>query len=110
MRSSFQQQDDKTLNKLFLEYPTDLFKVTHHCYQLLLLKCASQDDITISQLKDIEELVFPYFKQQEYYSLILYYAPLWAKLYEERHSYKQASICFKHAFNASEKVRQRMSS
>lgn len=110
MRASYQQQDEKTLNKLFFEYSTHRFEIIHHRYQLLLLKCASEENITISKLKDIEELVFPYFKQQEYYSLTLYYAPLWARFYEERHVYKQASICFKHAFVASEKVRQRMSS
>lgn len=110
MRVSYQQKDKKTLHKLFLEYPTHRFDVTHHRYQLLLLKCANEDDVTTSQLKDIEELVFPYFQQQEYYSLTLYYAPLWAAFYEERHAYKQANICFKYAFYASEKARQRMSS
>ncbi|MEI3606557.1 helix-turn-helix transcriptional regulator [Pseudogracilibacillus sp. SE30717A] len=110
MRATYQQGDEETLNKLFTHYPRERFNVLHHQYQRDLLKYASDRDNTLNKLKDIEELVFPYFSEQEYYSLTLYYAPLWAAFYEELHAYKRASICFKHAFIASEKVRQRMSS
>lgn len=110
MRASYQQGDEETLNKLFIKYPRERFKVLHHQYQRRLLQYANERNFTLTKLKDLEELVFPYFKQQEYYSLTLYYAPLWATFYEELHAYKQASICFKRAFIASEKVRQRMSS
>ncbi|WP_432355574.1 helix-turn-helix domain-containing protein [Sporosarcina sp. A2] len=110
IRASYQQRDKETLTKLFLTYPKERFEVPHHRYQFLLLKCASEEEITIAQLKDVEELVFPYFKKQEYYSLTLYYAPLWARLYEELRAYKQANICLTYAFTASEQVRLRMSS
>lgn len=110
MRACYQERDEEMLNQLFIEYPKDRFNVTHHHYQLLLLKCASDGNFTITKLKDLEELVFPYFKKQEYYSLTLYYAPLWAAFYEELYAYKHANICLKHAYVASEKVRQRMSS
>lgn len=110
MRASYQERDEETLKMLLKAYPKDRFNVTHHHYQLLLLKCASEGDFDLTKLKDIEELVFPYFQQQEYYSLTLYYAPLWASFYEELHAYKQATTCFKYALLASEKVRQRMSS
>lgn len=110
MRVSYQQGDERKLNKLFLKYPREQFKVPLHQHQWLLLKSASENNITLTKLKDIEELAFPYFRQQEHYFLTLYYAPLWAMFYEELHAYKQASICLKYAFIASEKVRQRMSS
>ena len=110
MRATYQQGDQETLHKLFANYPRDRFKVLHHQYQRDLLKYANNRDYRLTKLKYIEELIFPYFSAQEYYSLTLYYAPLWATFYEELHAYKQASICFKHAFIASEKVRQRMSS
>ncbi|MBW8350803.1 helix-turn-helix domain-containing protein [Bacillus sp. IITD106] len=109
MRASYQQGDEETLNKLFIEYPRERFNVLHHQYQWELLKFANERNITLTKLKELEELVFPHFEQQEYYSLTLYYAPLWAAFYEELHAYKQASKCFKLAFIASEKVRQRMS-
>ncbi|WP_407271815.1 helix-turn-helix domain-containing protein [Radiobacillus sp. PE A8.2] len=110
MRATYQQDDEETLLKLFTNYPRERFIVLHHQYQRDLLKYASDREYTLNKLKDIEELVFPYFSEQEYYSLTLYYAPLWAVFYEEIHAYKRANICFKHAFIASEKVRQRMSS
>lgn len=110
MRASYQQGDEETLNKLFLKYPRVRFKVVHHQHQWILLKAASEKNVTLKELRVTEELVFPYFEKKEYYSLTLYYAPLWATFYEERRAYKQASICFKYAFHASEKVRQRMSS
>lgn len=110
MRASYQQGDDETVSTLLIKYPKERFTVLHHQHQWLLLNYASARNFTLTQLKDIEELVFPHFQQQEYCSLTLYYAPLWATFFEELHAYKQASICFKHAFIASEKVRQRMSS
>ncbi|MFC5734429.1 helix-turn-helix domain-containing protein [Cytobacillus gottheilii] len=110
MRASYQQGDKDILNKLFTHYPKERFNVWHHKYQLDLLKYVSDRDFSLNKVKDIEELVFPYFFEQEYYSLILYYAPLWASIYEGLNAYKRASICFKYAFIASEKVRQRMSS
>lgn len=110
MRASYQEGDEETLNKLLKKYPRERFDVLHHQYQWDLLKYASERNFTLTKLKEIEEVVLPYFKRQEYYSLTLYYAPLWAAFYEELHAYKQASICFKNAFNASEKVRQRMGS
>ncbi|MGE7604668.1 helix-turn-helix domain-containing protein [Peribacillus sp. NPDC097675] len=110
MRASYQKGDEETLNKLFKKYPREQFDVLHHQYQWDLLKYASERNFTLTKLKEQEEVVFPYFKRQEYYSLTLYYAPLWAAFYEDFHAYKQVSICFKYAFNASEKVRQRMGS
>jgi len=58
----------------------------------------------------LEDEAFPHFNEQQYYSLILFYAPLWAQFYEQLHAYKQASYCFRQALYASEKIRQRMSS
>jgi HTH-type transcriptional regulator, quorum sensing regulator NprR len=110
MRATYQQGDEETLYKLFLQYPRERFQELHHQYQWHLLKYANERNFTLTKLKDLEELVFPYFEQQEFYSLTLFYAPLWAAFYEELHAYKHASICFKRAFIASEKVRQRMSS
>jgi HTH-type transcriptional regulator, quorum sensing regulator NprR len=110
MRAAYQQDDDEMLLQLFTNFPRERFIMLHHQYQRDLLKYASDREYTLNKLKDIEELVFPYFSEQEYYSLTLYYAPLWAAFYEELHAYKRATICFKHAFIASEKVRQRMSS
>ncbi|MGD6968756.1 helix-turn-helix domain-containing protein [Rossellomorea vietnamensis] len=110
MRATYQQDDQETLLKLFTNYPRERFKVLHHQYQRDILKYASDREYALNKLKELEELVFPYFSEQEYYSLTLYYAPLWAEFYEEIHAYKRATICFKHAFIASEKVRQRMSS
>ena len=110
MRATYQQGDQEALCILFTNYPRGKFKVLHHQYQWDLLKYASNGDHTLAKLKDFEEIIFPYFSEQEYYSLTLYYAPLWAALYEKLHAYKRSSSCFKHAFIASEKVRQRMSS
>ncbi|MDG5473697.1 helix-turn-helix transcriptional regulator [Jeotgalibacillus sp. ET6] len=110
MRAAYQQGDEETLLKLFTNYPRKRFEVLHHQYQRELLNYASERDYTLNKLNNIEELVFPYFSEQEHYSLTLYYAPLWAAFYEELHAYKRASICFKHAFIASEKVRRRMGS
>ena len=110
MRATYQQGDEETLGRLFNNYPRERFKVLHHQYQRDLLEYAIGRAFTLTELKDIEERVFPYFSEQTYYSLTLYYAPLWATFYENLHAYKQASICYKHAFIASEKVRQRMSS
>ena len=81
----------------------------HHQYQRKLLAYASVGNIAAASLKELEELVFPYFERQEYYSLLLYYTPLWAAFYEELHNYKQASACYRRALLASEKVQQRMS-
>lgn len=110
MRAVYQYGDEKLLDDLFIKYPKERFEVEHHQYQWLLLKYASERNITLAGLKEIEELAFTHFSHQEYYSLTLFYAPLWARFYEELHAYKQASICFKYAFIASEKVRQRMGS
>lgn len=110
MRASYQQGNEEVLNRLFSNYPRERFTVLHHQYQWDLLTYASGQNFELINLKEIEEVVFPYFEQQELYSLTLFYAPLWAIFYEDLHAYKQASICFKYAFIASEKVRQRMSS
>ncbi|MCM3709606.1 helix-turn-helix domain-containing protein [Sporosarcina luteola] len=110
MRASYQNEDEETLKNLFEQYPRERFVVLHHQYQWDLLKYASERKFTLTKLKEIEERAFPHFMQQEYYSLTLYYAPLWAAFYEKLHAYKQASICFKHAFAASEEIRRRMGS
>lgn len=109
MRTCFQHGDLKKLQQLLTQYPEDCFSVQHHRYQRQLLHYMCNDDITIASLKQLEEEVFPYFYEQGYYSLTLYYAPLWAVFYEKLHAYKHAAACYKEAFNASEKVRQRMS-
>ena len=109
MRACYQQGDEERLRHLLQMYPQERFSVMHHQYQRKLLAYASEGYVTAISLKELEELVFPYFEQQEYYSLLLYYSPLWAALYEELHNYKQASACYRRALLASEKVRQRMS-
>lgn len=108
MRASYQRGEIAKLRQLFEIYPLKNFNVLHHQYQWKLLDYASDGERSLLSLKELEEQSFPYFEGQEYYSLILYYAPLWAAFYEELHAYKQASVCYKRALKASEKVRERM--
>lgn len=110
MRTSYEQQNFNQLEKLFNRFPENLYSVAHHIYQRRLLKYAVQHEHTVRELKLLEDEAFPHFKKEQYYSLILFYAPLWGQLYEQLHAYKQASHCYNQALNASEKVRQRMSS
>lgn len=110
MRTCYQQGDLEKLNALLLKYPEHHFHVTHQIYQRQLLQFASRGKLTIQALKELEEWIFPYFDEQQYYSLVLYYAPVWGDFYEQLHAYKQANSCYKRALEASEKVRQRMSS
>lgn len=108
MRACYQQGDIDMLSNLFKSFPKERFTVQHHQYQWELLHFAWKRNVSLQSLKKHEELVFPYFEKQEYYSLTLYYAPLWGAFYEELHAYKQASNCYKLALIASEKVRKRM--
>ncbi len=110
MRTCFAQKDFKQLNILLKRYEEQQFTVPHHIYQRRLLAYAVETEYTIHGLKLLEDEAFPHFNEQQYYSLILFYAPLWAQFYEQLHAYKQASHCFKQALYASEKIRQRMSS
>ena len=110
MRSSFQKQDFKQLDQLFNKYGAAQFSVPHHKYQRALLAYAREEQQTISDLKQLEELAFPHFEQQQYFALTLFYAPLWAQFYEKLHAYKHASHCYQLALQASEKIRERMSS
>ncbi|MEG0473822.1 MAG: sugar-phosphatase, partial [Solibacillus sp.] len=105
-----QQGDLEKLNALLVKYPEHQFHVTHQIYQRQLLHFASDGELTIGALKELEERTFPYFDEQQYYSLVLYYAPVWGDFYEQFHACKQANLCYKRALQASEKVRQCMSS
>ena len=110
MRTCFEQQDHSQLEVLFQRYPEHLYSVPHHIFQRRLLQYAVQKGHTVRGLKLLEEEAFRLFKEEQYFSLILFYAPLWGHFYEELHAYKQASNCYRQALEASEKVRQRMSS
>ena len=111
MRTSYQFGDVILLNQLLVKYPEQYFPLQHQKYQRQLLEYVNNnEELKFDLLKQLEERIFPYFEEREYYSLTLYYAPLWGSLYEQLHSYKHASNCYKTAFNASELVRQRMNS
>jgi HTH-type transcriptional regulator, quorum sensing regulator NprR len=110
MRACYQLGDFILLGELLKKYPLEQFSVQHQQYQWRLLQFACQEAVTLDSLKALDEEIFPYFIEQHYYSLTLFYAPLWGQFYEQLHAYKQATKCFKIAFTASEKVRQRMSS
>lgn len=110
MRTCYEQQDFNQLKKLFNRYPEHLYSVPHHIYQRRLLQYAVQNEHTVRTLKLLEDEAFPHFNGEQYYSLILFYAPLWGQFYEQLHAYKQASLCYRQALNVSEKLRQRMSS
>lgn len=110
MRTCFAQKDFHQLEILLNRYEEHRFTVAHHIYQRRLLHYAVQNAHSVRELKVLEEEAFPHFKEEKYFSLILFYAPLWGQFYEQLHAYKQASHCYKQALEASEKVRQRMSS
>ena len=110
MRTCLQQNDTVQLKTLLEKYPQSMFTVQHHLYQRQLIEYVVNYEFTLSTLKQLEEQAFEHFKEQQYYSLILFYTPLWGQFYEQLHAYKQASHCYKLALNASEKVRQRMGS
>ncbi|MEK4628427.1 helix-turn-helix domain-containing protein [Solibacillus sp. FSL R7-0682] len=110
MRACYQLGDFNLLHKLLNKYPFEQFSVQHQKYQWRLLQFACKKEITLESLKALDEEIFPYFMEQDYYSLTLFYAPLWGQFYEQLHAYKQSAKCYKMAFTASEKVRQRMSS
>lgn len=110
MRTCFVQKDFDQLEILFNRYEEIRFTVPHHIYQRRLLQYAVDTAHTIRGLKLLEDEAFTHFDEQQYYSLILFYAPLWGQFYEQLHAYKQASHCYRQALEASEKVRQRMSS
>lgn len=110
MRTCLQQNDTILLQTLLKKYPQSIFTVQHHRYQRLLIEYALNHEYELSTLKQLEEQAFEHFEKQQYYALILFYAPLWGQFYEQLHAYKQASHCYKLALKASEKVRQKMSS
>ncbi|WP_339216378.1 helix-turn-helix transcriptional regulator [Solibacillus sp. FSL W8-0372] len=110
MRTCYQHKDFSQLEMLFHRYEDQRFSIQHHIYQRKLLQYAVQQEQTIHGLKELEEQAFSHFNEEQYYALILFYAPLWGQFYEQLHAYKHASQCYKQALFASEKVRQRMSS
>lgn len=110
MRACYQLQDYAQLHQLFTTYDQNQFSVPHHLYQRALLVYACEKGKSIPELKQLEEQAFPHFEQQQYFELILFYAPLWAGFYENLHAYKHASHCYRLALQVSEKVRKRMSS
>lgn len=109
VRALYKRISDQ-LEILFNRYEEIRFTVPHHIYQRRLLQYAVDTAHTIRGLKLLEDEAFTHFDEQQYYSLILFYAPLWGQFYEQLHAYKQASHCYRQALEASEKVRQRMSS
>ena len=110
MRTCLQQQDTLQLQTLLNQYPLSRFNVQHHLYQRQLIEYVLKNDYSLPTLKQLEDQAFEHFEKQQYYFLTLFYAPLWAQIYEQLHAYKHASQCYKLALDASEKVRQRMSS
>lgn len=110
MRTCYQFGNLILLKELLKKYPEQYFTVQHQLYQRQLLDYVSNEELMFDTLKELEERIFPYFEEMEHYSLTLYYAPLWGSLYEQLHSYKHASHCYKSAFNVSELIRHRMNS
>ena len=90
----------------YSELPTNAL---HQQYQLEVIRYVTQENIEITTLKKLEEKTLAYFETQQYYSLVLFYAPLFAHLYKILQAYKYASNCYERAFYASEKARERMS-
>ncbi|MFJ6211041.1 hypothetical protein [Lysinibacillus sp. NPDC092081] len=79
----------------------DLHQHTEDKEQFEVLSFISNGKIEQLSLKVLEEKALYYFEQQKYYSLILFYAPLFAELYKTLLAYKQASNCYERTFMAS---------
>lgn len=108
MRTCNQLGDTKKLKTLLNNYPTDYFLAGHQQDQRQLLDYISKENYSVEGLKQLEQKIFPYFEKQSHFSLLLYYAPLWASYYEAFNAYKQVSNCLKIALSASEELRARM--
>jgi len=110
MRACYRAGQEALLKELLANYSPQLFTTGHHRHQRALLNYASMPEKTITGLKEVENKAFHDFEKEGHYELLLFYAPLWARHYEELHAYKQAAACYQCAFQASEMVRVRMSS
>jgi len=110
MRACYRAGQEKLLQELLVNYPSGKFTTGHHRHQRALLNYASMPEKTITDLKELENTAFADFEREGHFELLLFYAPLWARHYEELHAYKHSAACYRYAFQASEMVRVRMSS
>jgi len=109
IRTLYRYRNVEKMEQMIECYKDLSFQKKHEEYQFEILCFISNEKIELSSLKVLEERTLCYFEQQKYYSLTLFYAPLFAELYKTLLVYKQASNCYEKAFVASEKVRTIMS-
>ncbi|MFJ7668919.1 tetratricopeptide repeat protein [Lysinibacillus sp. NPDC097195] len=109
IRTFYRNEEIENVKCYIKKYKGLLTNALHQEYQLEVLSYVTQEDIEITVLKALEEKALSYFETQQYYALVLFYAPLFAHLYKTLHAYKNASNCYERAFYASEKARKRMS-
>ncbi|MGE8000309.1 helix-turn-helix domain-containing protein [Lysinibacillus sp. NPDC093190] len=109
IRTLYRHKNFRKMEEMIERYKDLSFQKKHEEYQFEVLSFISNGKIEQLPLKVLEEKALCYFEQQKYYSLILFYAPLFAELYKTLLAYKQASNCYERAFVASERVRIIMS-
>ncbi|MFJ7917240.1 MULTISPECIES: tetratricopeptide repeat protein [unclassified Lysinibacillus] len=110
IRTLYRHKNLEKMEQMIKRFKDLSFQKKHEELQFEVLSFISSEKIEQLSLKALEEKTLCYFEQQKYYSLILFYAPLFAELYKTLLTYKQASNCYERAFMASEKVRIIMSS